>query len=138
MMITGLNTEDPRRRATQLPNQHKKIMCSQGVPTCPSHFQCESKKVSMTTNTLYHTKKLNLEQKYLLLNKKNLFQSFQCFIRGQRSCGHGVSNLEMILLKQVISIQKQELLHQEVTFTENRLQYTGKEEQIAMAIVYSS
>ena len=90
MMITRLNTEDHRRCTTQLPNQHKKIMCGQGVPTCPSRFQFDSKKVPMTTNTLDHTKKLNFEQKYVLLNEKYLFLSFQCFFRGQRSCGHGV------------------------------------------------
>ena len=36
----------------------------------------------------------------------------------------------------MISIQKQELMQWKVTCTENRLKYTEKKEQTAMAIVY--
>ena len=32
-----------------------------------------SKKIPMATNTLDHTKKLDLEKKYILLNEKYLF-----------------------------------------------------------------
>ena len=46
--------------------------------------------LAVFSHTLDHTKKLNLEQKYTLLNEKYLFLSFQCFFRGQRLCGHGV------------------------------------------------
>ena len=38
----------------------------------------------------------------------------------------------------MISIPKQELMQWKVTFTENRLEYTEKKEQTAMAIVYST
>ena len=62
------------------PTNIKKWCVVKGYQHALAIFSLTQKKVPMTTNILDHTKKLNLEQKYVLLNEKYLFSVFSDFL----------------------------------------------------------